>query len=122
MKIHKKMQLYQRNSYNLQSHLAYRIKMCVLIRHTVCKSLVKIQRCRHIFLGFLVLVQIFIKMARGCPCSTERNSLNFWFLNVKKVSIIILNSTHNATTHYNVLLAGNYVNLLLHMHYKVDNL
>ena len=48
MKIPKKTQLNQNAFHNLQSHLAYRyIKLCTLIRHTICESLVEIQQFRH---------------------------------------------------------------------------
>ena len=48
MKIQKKNRLKQITFRNLQSHLEYRhIKVYVLIRYTVCESLVKIEQFRY---------------------------------------------------------------------------
>ena len=48
LKISKKTQLYQIICHNLQSHLACsHIKLCVLIRHIICESLVKIQNFKN---------------------------------------------------------------------------
>ena len=48
LKIPKKTQLNKRTFHNLQSHLAcWQIKMCTLIRLTICECLVKIQHFIH---------------------------------------------------------------------------
>ena len=49
MKISKKKNaLNQRIFHKMQSHLAFQhIKMCKLIRHTICESLVKLQQFKH---------------------------------------------------------------------------